>query len=164
MKGEYEMDHNLKWTDPSRKAQICDKALELIAELVYRGESPKNHREEMYSYLAEELGMTNREIHLAGFDCLLESNYVGEEIDDVIGKLLDFKYCIPPDFENDEDGESHINAIGRAIDLLNREIAQDITKEIDGMPVCPQCEDIIEADSNGTMPHYCAHCGQKVRF
>jgi hypothetical protein len=68
------VENNTKWTDANRLAQICDKAIELIAELVYRGENPDRRKAEMRSYLTFELGMTDEEIRRVGFGSVLEEN------------------------------------------------------------------------------------------
>jgi hypothetical protein len=50
-----------------RMAVIGNNALNVIAKLVHSGDNMSN---ELYSWLSEEVGMTDEEIRTAGFDCL----------------------------------------------------------------------------------------------
>ena len=55
---------------PERMAGLCNKALDVIAMLVHRGEC--GHKNELYSWLSEEVGMTDEEIRQAEVDCVPE--------------------------------------------------------------------------------------------
>ncbi len=75
---------------PERTMQLCNKALDVIAMLVNKGET--GHEDELYSWLSEEVGMTDEEIRQAGFDCLPDEDY-RYEVFGKDGNLIEDGYC-----------------------------------------------------------------------
>lgn len=64
---------------PERMVHLCKKDLDVLERLIDSGDG------ELYSWLSEEVGMTDREIRQAGFDCVPE-----EEVDNLVLFYVEF--------------------------------------------------------------------------
>jgi hypothetical protein len=77
-----------KFAPPEHMIHLYNKALDVIAMLVNRGEIGSKHNDELYLLLSEEVGMTDDEIRTAGFDCLPDEDYRYEVLNET-GGILD---------------------------------------------------------------------------
>jgi len=142
------------FASPDRMAQLCNNALDVIATLVNRGEL--GHNEELYSWLREEVGMTDGEIRQAGFECPPDEEMT---VPDVIEHLRDLAKDRESFFNEDGDDEifrADHKALLKAIELLEKTerievntVFGKLSAEVCSDPNYPGIVICIEQDGEG---------------
>lgn len=163
------------FASPERMTQICNKALDVISTLVDFGDSAPNH--DLYSWLSEEVGMTDAEIRTAGFDCVpdaeIEEKIIKTERFTATAKCVDGGSEVSGfpvfDFYNGvwRMYPSEVEIVGESIAMMSLDVIQK-----DDEAFCPNCNAQIGGYDDHTEDEpdpwhnvlCCPWCGQQLEW